>query len=399
MGTSANLAWLVGHNTIRALAGVKGEAVTEEKMKSMETLLRESLEGGAIGFSTGLEFEPGRAAGPTEITRLVKTVKDYDAIYTSHIRNRADKVLPALDEFLDALRATGARGEVSHMNIRYNTGAPERAFEQCVERIERARAEGLEVLTDMTPLNFGIGQMSGILPPWLRAEGNEKAVAFLKDPETRKRLRNDCDRYWRFIHRGEWDRVRMQNNPAFPEINGMDFNQIAALWKKDPWDCYFDILAAAGSKMDGIVLVARLFSDEHLKETIGNPLYMLVVDGYSTTIEGPLARETSYPLHFMGMTYFLTHHVRTVETLRLEEAVRKMTSMPATHFRLKDRGLLRKGMYADLVVFDFEELATVSTIEKPLAYVKGVEHVFVNGKQVIRQSEHTGARPGKNILR
>jgi N-acyl-D-amino-acid deacylase len=329
----------------------------------------------------------------------VKVVGEYGAIYTSHIRNRADAVLPALDEFLDALAATGARGEVSHMNIRYNTGAPEHAFEHCVGRIEKARERGLEVLTDMTPLNSGIGQMAGILPPWLRAEGAEKAVAMLRDVETRKRLRNDCDRYWRFIHRGEWERVRMQHNPAFPEINGLDFNQIAALWKKDQWDCYFDILAAAGGGMDGIVLVARLFSDEHLKETIGHPLYMLGVDGYSTRIDGPLAQATAYPLHFMGMIHFITHHVRTLKTLRLEEAIRKMTSMPATHFRLKDRGLARKGMRADLVVFDYENLDDVSTVEQPLAYVKGVEQVFVNGIQVIQNAEHTGTRPGKNLLR
>jgi N-acyl-D-amino-acid deacylase len=241
--------------------------------------------------------------------------------------------------------------------------------------------------------------MAGILPPWLRAEGVEKAIEMLKDPGTRKRLRNECDRYWRFIHRGEWDRVRMQSNPVFPEINGLDFNQIAALWNKDHWDCYFDILASAGNGMDAVILVARLFSDEHLKETIRNPLYMLVVDGYSTRVDGPLAEETSFPLHFMGMIYFLTHHVRKIKTLSLEEAIRKMTSMPATHFRLKDRGLLRKGMYADIVVFDYERLGTVSTMEKPLAYVKGVDHVFVNGTHIINKAEHTGLRPGRNLLR
>ena len=398
-GASGNMAWLAGHNTIRFIAGVKGENVSPDQLKKMKAILRQSLEEGAVGFSTGLEFEPGRSAGYQEILELVKVVKEYDAMYTSHIRNRANNVLPALDEFMNTVQATGCRGEVSHMNIRYNTGAPEHAFEQCVAKIENMRAKGFEVLTDMTPLNFGIGQMAGILPPWLRAEGIKKAVEYLSDPETRKKLRTDCDRYWRFIHRGEWDRVRMQSNPVFPEINGLDFNQIAALWKKDQWDCYFDILAAAGERMDGIVLVARLFTDEHLKETISNPLYMLVVDGYSTTIEEPLSKYTAYPLHYMGMLYFLTHHVRTLHTLSLEEAIRKMTSMPATHFRLKDRGLLRKGMFADVVVFDFEKLDTVSTIEKPLAYVKGVEHVFVNGKQVIAKGNHTGIRSGRNILR
>jgi N-acyl-D-amino-acid deacylase len=399
MGTSNNIAWLVGHNSVRFVAGVRGQNPTEKQMKDMENLIREAMEAGAVGFSTGLEFEPGRSCLPEEVMRLAKVVKEYDAIYTSHIRNRADKVLESLDEFMNVVRAYDIRGEISHMNIRYNTGAPEGAWQKCMDKIENVRAQGFDVLTDMTPLNFGIGQMAGILPPWLRSEGSEKAIEMLKSPQVRSRLRNDCDRYWRFIHRGEWDRVIMQSNPAFPEINGLNFVQISHKWNKDPWDCYFDILAEAGEGMDGVVLVARLFTDEHLRETISNPLYMLVMDGYSTCIDGKLAKETAFPLHFMGMTYFLTHHVRQIHTLSLEEAIRKMTSMPATHFRLCDRGLLHKGCYADVVVFDFDELDTVSTIEKPLAYVKGIEYVLVNGIPVVYKSEHTGVRSGRNLLR
>lgn len=399
MGTSGNLAWLVGHNSVRLVAGAGGPQASEEQLRAMERLLHEAFEAGAVGFSTGLEFEPGRSCPPEEVHRLVGVAKHYDALYASHIRNRADRVLEALDEFLDVVRAWDLRGEVSHLNIRYNTGAPEGALEKCIERIEGARTAGFDVLTDMTPLNFGIGQMAGILPPWLRRDGPAQAAVLLKDPAVRARLRTDCDRYWRFIHRGEWDRVRMQNNPAFPELNGLDFPAISRLWNKDPWDCYFDILAAAGGGMDGVVLVARLFTDEHLVETIGHPLYMLVVDGYSTRTDGQLARETAYPLHFMGMAHFLTHHVRRNRTLSLEEAIRKMTSMPATHFGLRDRGLLRQGSYADVVVLDFARLDTVATVEDPLQYVKGVEHVFVNGVPVVFRGEHTQARPGRTLRR
>jgi N-acyl-D-amino-acid deacylase len=220
----------------------------------------------------------------------------------------------------------------------------------------------------------------------------------LWDPQIRAELRDDCDRYWRFIHRGEWDRVYMQDNPAYPELNGLSLPDIAAKWGKDPWDCCFDILVAAGEKMDGVSLIARLFTDEHLRETISHPLYMLVVDGYSTRSDGPLARKSSFPLHFMGMAYFLTHHVRDNNTLSLEEAVRKMTSMPATHFRLTDRGLLRKGNFADIVVFDFEQLTAPLHIGQPPAYVTGVEYVLVNGQAVIVDGKHTGVRPGRHLV-
>ena len=398
-GTSNNLAWLAGHNSIRRIAGVSGQTVTRGQLSAMGKLLRETLDAGAIGFSTGLEFEPGRSCSPDEIKFLAEIVSEYDGIYASHIRNRDVGVLDAVDEFLNIVETCGIRGELSHMNIRYNTGAPAGAWEKCVLRMENSRSKGFDVLADMTPLNYGTGQAAGILPPWIRNVDPEETVKMLRDTEIRRRLRTECDRYWRFIHRGEWDRVIVQSNPSFPEINGMGMVEVSRLWGRDPWECYFDIMASAGTNIDGISFVGRLFTDEHLHETISHPLYMLAMDGCSTSIEGNLAKRTSFPLHYMGMTYFLTHHVREKHTLTLEDAVRKMTSMPATHFRLHDRGNIRKGAYADIVIMDFDRLDTVSTIEKPLAYVKGVEYVFVNGVPVVSQGSHTGARPGRNLLR
>lgn len=398
-GTSNNIAWLAGHNTLRSAVGLKGPNASEEQLKLMERLLDEALEAGVIGLSTGLEFEPGRSAPREEIIRLASGLKKYGAFYTSHIRNRDAHVQPAVEEFIDIVRSCGVRSQISHFNIRYNTGAPEGAWYRAVETIEDARGQGMDILSDMTPLEYGIGQMAAILPPWIRSGGSEKAAEMLRDISVRSRLKTDCDRYWRFIHRGEWDRIRMQNNPAYPEVNGLTFPEISGLWGKDPWDCYFDILSAADRDMDGIVLVARLFTEEHLQEAIGHPLFMLVTDGYSTKIDGPLACETAFPLHFMGMIHFLTHHVRKCRTLTLEEAIRKMTGMPATHFGIKGRGFIREGFMADIVVFDYNRMQDVSTIEKPLAYARGVEHVLVNGVPVIYEGMHTGARPGINILR
>ena len=398
-GMSGNLAWLVGHNSLRTLAGIKGPDVTDKQYQTMEQALRQAFEDGAIGLSSGLEFEPGRTSRPEELMRLASVVKEYDAIYTSHIRNRDTDVLEALDEFLAVIRRYHIRGEVSHMNIRYHTHAPEHAVQRCMEKISRARAEGFEVLTDMTPLNYGIGQMAGILPAWLTSMPTDQLKSALLDPVTRSRLREDCDRYWRFIAGGEWDRVRMQNNHAYPEINGMTFPEISRLWNKEPWDCYFDILAAVAPDLDSVVLVSRLFTDEHLVETISNPLYMLVVDGYSTSIDGEVAKHTQFPLHYIGMNWFLTHHVRQNHILSLEEAVRKMTSMPASHFGLKGRGLLREGAVADIAVFDFEHMETPFDLKHPAQYAQGMKHVLVGGTPVLRNEEHLHTTPGKNIRR
>lgn len=398
-GMSANLGWLVGHNTIRKLAGVSGADVTEAQYQRMEDILRRALSDGALGMSSGLEFEPGRTCRPEELMRLCALLKEYDAIYTSHIRNRDAHVLEAVDEFISVIRAHRIRGEISHMNIRHNTHAPENAPARCMEKIRLAREEGLDLLTDMTPLNYGIGQMAGILPTWLTSRPPEEYKMLLGDPTVRARLRGDCDRYWRFITNGEWDRVRMQNNMAIPEINGHTFPEISKLWNKDPWDCYFDILAANAPDIGSVVLVSYLFTDEHLFETISCPLYMLVVDGYSTSTEGEVAKYTGFPLHYIGMAWFLTHHIRKMHTLRLEEAIRKMTSMPAAHFGLRDRGLLMPGKYADICVFHMDELETPFDFDHPCQYTKGMRHVLVNGRLVLDGYEHLYTTPGRNLRR
>ncbi|MCL2059939.1 MAG: amidohydrolase family protein [Oscillospiraceae bacterium] len=398
-GMSANLAWLVGHNTIRNIAGVSGATVTDSQYDAMERLLLEAMNDGAIGLSTGLEFEPGRTCLPEEPLRLARLLKKYDSLYVSHIRNRDSAVLEALDEFLNVLETHGIRGQVSHMNIRHNTHAPDGAAAACAKRVADARARGVDVLADMTPLNYGIGQMAGILPQWLTSSPPDKMGGMLRDQVVRARLRSDCDRYWRFIAGGEWDRVRVQNCPALPQLNGMSFPEISALWSKDPWDCYFDILAASAPNIGGVVLVSYLFTDEHLKETISHPLYMLAVDGYSTSVDGAAAALTRFPLHYIGMAWFLTHHVRETGILTLEEAVRKMTSMPAGHFRLGARGLIAPGFIADICVFHPDRLETPFDIANPAQYTRGMDYVFVAGVPVLDKGEHTGALPGKNLRR
>jgi N-acyl-D-amino-acid deacylase len=399
MGMSCNLGWLVGHNTVRGAAGVVGESVTEDQMRTMENLVRESMEAGVLGLSTGLEFEPGRQAGAEEIVRIARVVGEYDGYYASHIRNRDAHLQEAVEEFLHIVEASGTRGEVSHLNVRHNTGAADGAWQRAVDTIERRRAGGLNVLMDTTPLLYGTGTMAAILPAWIRSEGPARTAELLQDAAIRERLRGDCDRYWRFIHRGEWHRVRLMGSAEYPELTGRTFVEISDFWGRDPWDCFFDILSAAGSRLDGVAMIGLLFTEEHMAEMIRHPLFILGVDAASSQVDGPLSQQTRHPLNFAGMIHYLTHHVREKHTLSLEEAVRKMTSMPATHFGLRQRGLLASGYMADIAVFDFDGLQEHATMEQPLAYSQGVEYVLVNGRLVLDQGEHTGARPGRNLLR
>lgn len=395
---SSNLGFMVGHNTMRYAAGVKGMA-DEEQLVAMEGFVRTAMEAGAFGLSSGLEFEPGRRSTTAELIRLTSVAGEYDGWHSSHIRNRDQFLQEAVDEFLTVVRRSGCRGELLHLNVRHNSGAAAGAWERAVRSLEDARRDGLDVLTDTTPYPFGTGMMAAILPDWLFADGVGRALEGLQDSEVRWRLRGDCDRYWRFISAGEWDRVRLQGSPAFPDLNGRDFVEISDAWHKDPWDCYFDILVASGSRMESVQLIGTLFTEEHLAQMIGHPLFMLSADTFSSQAEGPLAGVLQHPLPYAGHVHFLTHHVRTMGTLGLEDAVRKLTSMPARHYGLPDRGLLRSGCAADVVVFDYERLDDVSTLEKPAAYAKGVEHVFVNGVAVVDDGEHTGARPGRILRR
>ncbi len=399
MGTSCNLAWLVGHNTVRLAAGVVGPQATEEQLRTMEGMVREAMEAGALGLSTGLEFEPGRTAPTEEVLRLARVSGEYGGCYVSHIRNRDAHLQEAIDEFLGIVRASGTTGEISHLNVRFGTGAPEGAWERAVETMAQARQEGWDVLADATPFPDGIGQLAAILPPWIKAEGTAHAAELLRDPQVRTRLRTDCDRYWRFIHRGEWHRVRMAHNPMFPELAGMSFPDIAALWGKDEWECMFDILAAHGESMDSLFVIGEIKAQSLLEAMASHPLFNLGVDGFSSSIDPSFTIPCAHPIHFAGMIHYLTHYARDRQVLRLEDAVRKMTSMPASHFGLRDRGLLRKGCYADVIVFDYHALADVSTVENPVAYAQGIEVVLVNGTLTLDGSEHTGARAGQNLLR
>jgi len=394
-GTSANFASFVPHNAVRAAAGVRGPEFEADQLRRMVADVEEAMEAGAIGLSTGLEFEPGRLATADELRVLAQTVGRHHGIYVSHMRNRDVAIAAALDEFLDLTRAAGGRGQCSHLNVRHNTGAPEGAWSRAVERLERERAAGMDVFADATPMRTGDGTMAAILPPWLMADGPAVAAERLRDVDVRRRARDDGDRYWRFIAAGEWHRVRLLGSPEYPDLCGLTFPEIAKQLGCDEWDAFFDILVAAGENIEGPGMIGELFTEEMSVGHVSHPLFLLGADTMSARVDGPLSLQTRHPLHFAAHTHILVHHVREVGALSLEEAVRKMTSMVADRFGLRDRGRLRTGAFADVAVIDFEGLAEVSTIERPLAYARGVEHVLVNGVAVVDDADHTGARPGR----
>ncbi|WP_027943692.1 N-acyl-D-amino-acid deacylase family protein [Amycolatopsis taiwanensis] len=390
VGTTQNLAWLVGHSAIREAA----EGVPDR----MTALLEEAMAAGALGLSTGLEYGAGRQAETGELVALAGVLARRGGLYTSHIRNRDAELAAAVEEFFTIARAAGGWAQLSHLNVRDQTGAPEGAWQWAVARLEQERT-GMAVLADMTPFEDGIGLAAGLLPAWLLDDGAATAARRLDDPLVRQRLRRDCDRYWRFVHRGQWERVTLLNSPATAELEGLSFPEIAARLGRDEWDCLFDVLRAAGPDLGSVQLMGRLFTEGHVAEAIRHPLFCLGVDGYTSRVDGPLALRCKHPLFFAGHVHYLAHHVRDRGTLNLETAIHKMTAMVADHFGLGDRGRLRPGAKADVITFDLAGLRENSTRKEPLHYATGVTNVLVNGTVVVDDGVHTGARPGRHLPR
>lgn len=398
-GIAQNLAFFVGHSTIREAAGVEHKPPTYAQTKVMRDLVREAMGAGALGMSSGLEYKLGRYATTGEVEDLVDVVGDYDGYYASHIRNRDAQILDAVEEFLRIARHGGVAAQISHLNVRHDTNAPERGWERAVEKMTAARAQGIDVQADATPFVQGLGVATGLLPEWLLADGYRKAAEGLRNKETRRRVREDGDRYWRFVYKGQWSRVRLLHSPQYSEWTGRTFEDIADSERRDPWDCYFDVLAAAGEEMGNINLVGHLFTDEHVAQTISHPLFSLGVDTWSSVDHGALSELTPSPLPYAGHIEYLAHHVREKRTLRLEEAIRKMTSMPAERYRLRDRGRLERGYFADIVVFDEDNVASDSTFERPFEYPRGISAVVVNGELAVQDDIRTSARCGRVLRR
>lgn len=401
MGASINTAWLCGHNDLRVIAGINTEPPTKEQFCVMEEFLREALEAGYIGFSTGLEFDPGVLAKPCEIERLVGIVSEYSGIYTSHMRDEGTYILEAVDEFLNVLRKTGVRGMISHLNVKYDNGVPNDYLGKCMNKIKTAREkEHLNVLTDMLSTTYGTGCAQAMLPPWLYADGWDKARKKLADPNIRERVKSDMDRYWRFLSSGDWSRLLRIIAPNMPYITAMSFEELCKTWNREPCDCFLDVFMKTETieEARAIEMVGTMFKEKTMIDSVVNdPLYLWMSDSYTATETG--CARTGNMSDYMGMLYFFVRYVKELGAISLEKAINKATYLPARHFGLKNRGLIAEGYFADLNIFSLDKLKINATFTDPCRYCEGMGYVFVNGTPVIENSHHTLLRPGRVLRR
>ncbi len=402
MGASMNTAWLCGHNTLRDLAGLTTTDYTEEQFQVMADFLREAMEAGFVGMSTGLEFVSGIVSRPEEVERLAAIVAEYDANYSTHMRDEGTYILEAVNEFLNVIRKTGLRGTVSHLNVKYDNGIPNEYLQRGMQMLKDAREiEKLNVYCDMLPTCFATGGAMAMMPPWLYAEGWDKAKEILADPAGREKVKADMNRYWRFLAAGQWDRLLFVQPNYMPELSTKPFGEYAKEQGKDPVDCFLDVIAAAPSLADAneVLMQGTVFKEQTMIDSVvTDPIYMWQADSHVTVETGELAAHTANVQDYMSITYFFTRYVRDLGAISIQEAVRKATSMPAKHFKLRKRGMLEEGYFADINVFDLNALQIHATFSDPCKYCTGMDYVIVNGTPVIARGEHTGARSGR-VLR
>ena len=402
MGIGINMAWLCGHNDIRIMAGCFGPEPTEEQYRIMEDFIDESMQAGYIGFSTGLEFVPGSVSRPEEVERLAMVAAKYDANYSTHMRDEGTYIFEAVNEFLNVIRKTGMRGTVSHLNVKYDNGVPNEYLQKCMQMLKDARAiEHLNVYCDMLPTTFASGGAVALLPPWLYADGWEKAREILSDPKGREKVKNDFCRYWRFLSYGQWDRLLYMQAPFLPETLTMSFREMVEKSGKEPIDVFLDIMQAAPTLEAANTVGIRgtvFFEQQLIDSVVTDPIYMWQTDSAVTCLGDAISKKGVSIQNYMSMTQFFIRYVRELGVISIQDACKKVGMIPAQHFMLEKRGTLEVGNYADVNVFDLDALKINATFADPCHYSTGMDYVIINGVPVIANGEIRHQRAGR-VLR
>lgn len=409
-GIAINVAPLVGHGTIRrCVIGLEKRASTNDELEKMKSLIVEAMQAGAFGMSTGLVYPPGRFADTAELIELCRVVAKYGGIYTSHIRGERETLVDAVKEAIEIGEKSGVPVEISHHPAKIGAWGKSK---ETLRLIDEARARGVDVTCDLHPYIAGSPGLSTLLPPWVQEGGVENIVKRVSDAETRARIRKDmieekipgpgpCG----LVKRGMWDKIILVHAEKNKDLIGKNFAEIAKLRGVSAFDAYFDLLIDENAS--GAV-VGFYYNEEDIRRVLKHHASMIGSDGYALAPYGVLGEGMKHPRSYGTYPMVFRKYVRgeTRKDLRyddgkkmltLEEAVRKMTSLPAQKLGLRDRGLLREGMWADIAVFNPNTITDKATYLKPYQYSVGIEYVLVNGKTVIEKGKHTGALPGKAL--
>ncbi len=373
---------------------------TAAQLEQMKALVEEAMKNGAAGLSSMLAMPPGSLASTADIVELCKVVARYGGIYATHIRHEGLGVFEAIQEAIDIGRRSGVTVEIIHIKI------ADRLFwgrmKEVVQRVDDARKEGINVGANLYPYTRGHNNLASIIPPWGHEGGTAKLLVRLKDPQDRARMKKDIRagipgwyNHYTAVG-GDWSRMLISAHTAY---QGLTMDRILALRTKkkpafDPLDELFDLLGEEGGSIPAIY---EHHTEKDMQLALKQPWCSIGSDGLAYAAEGPLRRGHPHPRSFGTFPRVLGLYVRQLGVLRLEDAVRKMTSQNAIKLGLTDRGLLRPGCAADLTLFDPERIIDRATYTNPFQYSQGIEYVIVNGQVILDRGRHTGVRSGRAL--
>ncbi|MEE2777962.1 MAG: D-aminoacylase [Acidobacteriota bacterium] len=398
-GVSPNVASYVGATTLRIHEiGYEDRPPSPDELDRMRNLVRQAMEEGALGVGSSLIYAPAFYASTEELTELVRVAGEYGGAYISHIRNEGNSILAAVDELIGIARDAGVPAEIYHLKAAGQGNWDQ--LDEVFAKVEAARAEGLRITADMYTYIAGSTGLDASMPPWVQEGGYDAWAERLADPDVRRRVGAEM-----LIDTEDWENMFFSTgaegillvgfrNQELKPLTGKTLAEVAAMRGKPAHETAMDLVIEDGSRVQCVYFT---MSEDNVRKKIQVPWVSFGSDAGSMAPEGAFLRSSTHPRAYGNVARLLGRYVREEKLISLEEAIRKLTDLPATNLGIRDRGRLESGRFADVVVFDPATIIDHATFEEPHQYSTGVTHVWVNGTQVLRDGEHTGATPGRVV--
>jgi len=399
-GISCNVASFIGATTVREyVVGLEDKQPTPEQLDQMRELVRKEMEAGALGIGTSLIYPPAFYAKTEELIELCKVAAKYQGKYISHMRSEGNQLFQGLDEVIRISREAGIPAEVYHIKAAGQKNWPKE--DELLERIEAAQKEGLKIRANMYTYTAAGTGLDACLPPWTEDGGYPALFKRLRHPATREKIaaevRVDSDAWENlYLAAGSPEKILLVGfkSEKLKPFTGKSLAEVAKMRSKDPIETIMDLISEDESRIGTIYFV---MSEENVKKELAKPWISFGSDEASQAPEGVFLKSNPHPRAYGNFARVLGKYARDEKVITLPEAVRRLSALPATNLGLDDRGFIQDGMFADVVVFDPATIADRATFDKPHQYAVGMKHVFVNGVQVLKDGEHTGAKPGRAL--
>jgi N-acyl-D-amino-acid deacylase len=399
-GISCNVASFVGATTVRIHElGHADRPPTAAELERMQALVRHAMREGALGVASSLIYAPAFYAKTDELIALSRVAAEHGGIYISHLRSEGNRFLEALDELISIARAASIPAQIYHLKAAGEANWPK--LDEAIRKIEAARASGLRITADMYTYQAGATGLDAAMPPWVQEGGYEQWAKRLKDPATRQRVRKEMTTptdQWEslYLAAGSPEKVLLVQfrNPRLKAFTGKTLAEIAKLRGRSPEETAMDLVIEDGSRVGTVYF---MMSEENVRKQIKLPWVSFDSDAASLAPEGAFLKSNPHPRAYGNFARLLGRYVRDEKLIPLQEAVRRLTSFPAQTLSLKQRGEIKEGFLADVVVFDADTIQDHATFERPHQYATGMRHVFVNGVAVLKDGKHTGAKPGRVV--